>query len=200
MEYNIKIKLADENTFIPERHRCHNCKYVILEAFKCENDCTAYCKEHQPQNTKCDMCDGQLEYDKRLTENIKKRYKIKCPSCPVEMMLQDFDSHLKSGCKEECPNKCGESFDSPIELQTHLKKECINSIIFCIGCKQYTDQRGMVEIHQQTCEQAEQFFDVIIFFFFFFFFIFIFFYLLRVKNFFFLIYVFQNNFIFKISD
>ena len=69
------------------------------------------------------------------------------------MMLKNYNMHKKEGCKQECTEKCGQSFLSEIEIKKHLENECANIIICCIGCG-YKDKRGLVNLHQLNCKKV----------------------------------------------
>ena len=158
-----RFELA-ENIKILQAHTCEKCDFILYDAYECkENRCTIFCKDHLPQNKICEICEGEFLFNQNLTNKIKNRYQVKCLKCPSKMMLKDFDSHLKEGCKKECPQKCGNIFSREQELQTHLKEECVNNVITCmgyIGCKK-KDARGMVLIHQEDCEDAQKIFELI---------------------------------------
>jgi hypothetical protein len=161
---DINFELVDKQFSIPEGHKCHECKKLLIEAYKCEGECTSYCQIHLPENKKCKICLGEVNYNQKLNDKIKEFYKIKCIRCPKEMMLKSFDTHR---CERECTQKCGEYFPNSEDLQRHLKEDCVNSILSCIGCRVFKDKRGLFEIHKLTCEYYIQFFGVENFFFFF---------------------------------
>ena len=151
-----RFELADENTKIPPSMKCNKCDYILYEAYECkENRCTIFCKDHLPENTKCEICDGEFLFDQKKTEIIKNRYQVKCLNCPSKMMLKDFDSHLKEGCKKECSQKCGQLFSTEEEMRKHIKEECFQTVTKCIGCS-YSSKRGEVNIHQEICEELEK--------------------------------------------
>ena len=151
-----RFELADENTKILKAHTCEECNSILYEAYECkENRCTIFCKDHLPENKKCEICDGEFMFNQNLTDNIKNRYKVKCLNCPSKMMLKDFDSHLEEGCKKECSQKCGQLFSTEEEMEKHIKEECIETVIKCIACS-YANKRGEVNIHQEICEEMQK--------------------------------------------
>lgn len=63
----------------------------------------------------------------------------------------------------ECTQKCGERFDYTNFLESHLKNECMNTEIRCIGfigCKT-KDRRANIKNHQITCEYATSMLELI---------------------------------------
>ena len=102
MKNNSKIfELVDTNIKIPISHKCHFCDFILFDVFECEDRCGMYCKEHLPENKKCGECDGDLHFNKDLTNKIKEKYMIICTSCSEQMMLKDLRAHLKDQCKKE---------------------------------------------------------------------------------------------------
>ena len=151
-----RFELADENTNILLPHKCSKCDFILYDAYECkDNRCTIFCKDHLPENKKCEICDGEFLFNQNLTDNIKNRYPVKCLDCPSKMMLKDFDSHLKEGCKKECTQKCGQLFSSEEEMKKHIKEECFQTVTKCIACS-YSSKRGEVNIHQEICEEMEK--------------------------------------------
>ena len=96
-----KFELADPNTKILPAHKCEACKFILFDAYRCEEHCETYCKEHLPEDSKCKICGGSYSSNQELTNKINERYKVKCINCPEEMMLEEFQKHIKEGCKEE---------------------------------------------------------------------------------------------------
>ena len=160
MEDKNNFELADPNTKILSGHLCEKCKFILYNAHRCENNCQMFCEIHLPKSKLCTECGGTLSLDQKLSENIKKRYKVKCNKCDQKMMLEKFDFHLKEGCKFGCPQKCDSFFSSQQEIENHLKEECINSQIECFACD-HKDLRGMINIHQLICKKALKFNDLI---------------------------------------
>ena len=150
-----RFELTDENTKILKAHTCEKCDYILYEAYECKEKCTVFCKDHLPENKKCEICDGEFLFDQIKTESIKNRYEVKCSNCPSKMMLKDFDSHLKEGCKKECTQKCGQLFSTEEEMKKHIKEKCFQTVTKCLGCS-YSSKRGEVNIHQEICEEMEK--------------------------------------------
>ena len=149
-----RFELADPNTIIPPGHLCNKCQFILFDVYRCEeNGCSQFCKEHLPENQKCTGCDEALSFNQKLSENIKKKYKVKCNKCPQQMILEELNAHK---CKLGCPQKCDSLFSSQQEIELHLKKECVNSEVECFACEE-KDSRGMIEIHQMDCKKALKF-------------------------------------------
>ena len=115
-----------------------------------------FCQDHLPENKKCPECGEEVfKFDEKKTENINNKYQVKCLNCPSKMILKEFDSHLKEGCKKECPQKCDRFFSTEHQIEKHIKEECINTETKCIACS-LTDKRGLILMHQEICEEFEK--------------------------------------------
>ena len=151
------FELVDGFNKIARNHQCSKCNGVIVEAHECENRCLIFCEEHLPQS-KCEFCGGNFSFNKELDELIKKRYKVRCTNCEEELMLQQFKEHSKKACKRKCTQKCSKQFENQEKLEKHLKEECENSLIRCIGCNK-KGKRKEIEKHQENCKKAKTYFD-----------------------------------------
>jgi hypothetical protein len=75
------------------------------------------------------------------------------------MILENFDNHSKTECKFDCPQKCGHKFFEN-QLEEHIKKDCLNTIISCVICKE-TNTRGLIKIHEDDCIFAQKHLELI---------------------------------------
>ena len=97
-----RFGLADEKTKILKPHICETFFMKHLNAKKTDSQYSAKSIFQKTKNVQ-----NVLEnlFDQKKTEIVKNRYELKCLNCPSKMMLKDFDSHLKEGCKKECSKK-----------------------------------------------------------------------------------------------
>ena len=148
-----KYEVVDPNIKIPPGHKCHTCENIMLDVFICSNACGySYCKEHIPEDKKCEECEEELSYKEELSEKIKKKYQVKCLICDKEMLLDNFESHKRGECKMQCTQKCGIKL-LEVEIEQHIENECLNTVISCLGCNK-RDSRGAIKIHEELCESA----------------------------------------------
>ena len=126
--------MSDPKQKIPSAHKCYKCGNLLINPFRCKDNCTTYCQVHLPSNKKCEKCKSELTFNQILTEKINSCYKVKCMSCNEERMLDS--------------------------INTHLKEECVNRITYCIGCK-YKDKKKSVLSHQEKCDEAQRYFKQI---------------------------------------
>jgi hypothetical protein len=78
------------------------------------------------------------------------------------LSIKELDGHVQEGCKMKCPHNCGMFFVSKLEAEIHLKEECINTELACLGFKgcKNKDKRGLMLIHQEFCENAKVIFEL----------------------------------------
>ena len=150
-----KFELAVKNAKIPHSHKCSKCDFLLFEAFECEDRCGVFCKEHLPENGECRECGNKFSFNQKLSEKINQKYEIICLRCEKKMLLKEYSKHLKENCDINCPQKCEKSFKTDQEIEKHLKEECINTIISCLGCE-LTDKREIIKEHEEICEKAKK--------------------------------------------
>ena len=151
LQFDKNFILVDPNTKITPAHLCIVCNFVGNNIYQCFGQCNTYCKNHAPLS--CPKCEGELYYAEMLDHFVKKQYKIKCQLCDKEMMLEDQNSHLQNIHQNsiKCKLNCGKLFDSEIEIESHLKENCINSKISCSSCKKI-EKRQMILVHEKNCK------------------------------------------------
>ena len=154
-----EYELINKEIKIPPSHKCTSCALLLVDVHECVNRCSFYCYNHLPSNKKCEICDEMLEFNQKMNELIKKRYEIRCVHCDHQLLFGDLREHNQKSCQRNCPNECNiKMLENQIE--SHLKNDCINSIIECLGCFD-KDKRGLINIHQQDCKFAQKFLEKI---------------------------------------
>ena len=146
------FELADSKQKILKGHLCSECDFILLDAHSCKNRCEQFCKNHFPQNRKCQGCGEEFLPNQEINRIINEKYKMRCIECKEKLKPSEMEQHKPAFCKIECHQKCGKRFYST-EIEKHIKIDCPFTIINCIGCKQ-TDTRGTIMIHQELCENA----------------------------------------------
>ena len=138
-----------------KKYICEECNFILVDAYVCKNKCSMYCKDHLPPNKKCQKCDGELIFDEKLTNEIK-RCKVSCLSCYWKMRLEEFDYHMNKEIEKKC-KKCDERVYSCKKMQIHKKEDCINRVIECmgVGCT-YSSRRGEMLKHEKCCKNIEK--------------------------------------------
>jgi hypothetical protein len=157
MKAKFKVLENEQKKILPF-HKCFKCQLIVTEVYECPNRCGIACKEHFPNNKKCEICQEDLLFNENLSQKIKQRYQISCINCLKEMMLENFENHHKTECKFNCPQNCGNKFFE-YQLEEHLKNDCINTIISCVICKE-TNKRGLIKLHEDDCPYAQKHFDL----------------------------------------
>jgi hypothetical protein len=152
-------EVVSQDLKIPTSHLCSNCGKLLFDVYECSNRCAFYCSNHQPNDRKCEICLEKLEFNPKMNELIKKRYKIKCVHCDKELMFGELKEHNQKECQRKCPNDCGKIFLES-ELENHLNTDCCNSIVECIGCFE-VDKRGLINLHQHVRKIKRNFLEKI---------------------------------------
>ena len=141
-------EVVDKEMKIPPSHLCSKCENLIVDPYECENKCERYCHLHLPTNKKCSLCESNLLEEQKLSEFLKKQYKISCLRCNEQMNLGDWEKHSTEECIQECPENCGEKILF-CNLKKHLEEDCSHKMILCAGCGKQ-DQREAILEHQQN--------------------------------------------------
>ena len=104
---------SEQSKKILPKNKTHKCEKTKVNLFKCKNRCRIFCKDHLPENKKCDECNENLIIHK----DFEKNHKIKCLHCLEDFVFEKGEMIQK----ENLPQK--KNFSTGIFPTTGNKKK-----------------------------------------------------------------------------